>query len=68
MTPRTAHAHDIVADYLWERYSSIPAWEYWNALKTIIDAPKSDWAECDAGVRAVAIRAVRTGDLNGRGL
>lgn len=66
MTPRTAHAHDIVVDYLWDRLT--PAWEYWDALKTIIDAPKSDWAECNINVRYAAIRAVKTGDLNGRGL
>lgn len=64
MSPRTAHAHDIVTDYIWNNLC--PAWEYWNALKTIIDAPKSDWAECDTGVRAAAIRAVKAGDLNGR--
>ena len=64
MTPRTAHAHDIVTDYIWEGLA--PTWEYWDALKTIIDAPKRDWAECDRTVRFVAIGAVKAGDLNGR--
>lgn len=64
MSPRTAHAHDIVVEYIWDRLG--PTWEFWHALKTIIDAPKKDWAECDKDVRAEAIKAVKSGDLNGR--
>ena len=64
MSPRTAHAHDVVVEYIWDSLG--PTWEYWHALQAIIHAPKKDWAECHERVRAEAIKAVKIGYLNGR--
>lgn len=62
MTPRTAHAHDIVVDFIWDGLA--PTWAYWNALQTIIDAPAADWAECHVKVQGAAQAAVKNEDLN----
>lgn len=60
MTPRTAGAHDIVVDYLWDGIG--PTYEYWEALQTIIDAP--DFDECHDRVKAAAYAAVHDNNLD----
>jgi hypothetical protein len=60
MSPRTAHAHDIVTDTLWRGFGVDE--EYWHALQTIIDAP--DFGECDEEVKQAAYAAVRNEELN----
>ena len=77
MTPRTAHAHDIVVAELAEREDwakhgwKIDGWEkqfgieYWTALQSIINASPNDWSECDDVVKAAAVAAVADGNLDG---
>lgn len=60
MNYRTAHAHDIVVEYIWGDLG--PTWEYWNALQTIIDAP--DFDECHDRVKQAAYAAVEADELN----
>ena len=60
MNYRTAHAHDIVVDYLWDDLR--PTWEYWDALQTIINAP--DFDECHERVKQAAYAAAHSGDLD----
>lgn len=60
MTPRTASAHDIVVDYIWDNLT--PTWEYWHALQTIINAP--DFDKCHDRVKQAAYAAVEADELN----
>jgi len=60
MTPKTAHAHDIITDTTWFGWGR--SYDYWHALQTIINAP--DFDECDEAVKQAAYAAVHDEDLN----